>query len=73
MKILNVLLIAYGVVLLGILHATLLFCGGEHCIVSFDKPPVSNQIAYQLRVAISALLPFELKLLQVIAQWIVIG
>ena len=73
MKILNLLLIAYGIVLLAILHTTLLFCGGEHCIVSFEKPPVSSEIAYHLRVTISALLPFELKTMQVIAQWIVIG
>ena len=73
MKVINLLLIAYGIVLLSILHATLLFCGGEHCIISFEKPPVPQEVAYNLRVGISALLPFELKTLQVIAQWIVIG
>jgi hypothetical protein len=73
MKLLNLVLIAYSFVLIAILHTTLLFCGGGHCIVSFEKPPVSNEIAYHLRVTISALLPFELKTMQVMAQWIVIG
>ena len=73
MSILKLIASSYVIAVLLLLHATLLFCGEPHCIVPFDKPPVAPAVGYQIRQAISALLPFELKMMQKIAQWLIVG
>lgn len=64
---------AYILATLILLHLTLLYCGGPHCIFPMEKPPVSPELGYQIRRAISALLPFEIKTMQIWAQWIIVG
>lgn len=73
MRIIKVLVLSYITVLAVLLHATLFYCTQPHCLVSLQKPPLSITMGYHLRQAISKLLPFEIMLLQNIAQWLVAG
>lgn len=73
MNIVGWLIAAYLVAILILLHATLLFCSDSHCVYVFDKPPVSIEVGFQIRRAIANLLPYEMKLMQTWAQWIVVG
>jgi hypothetical protein len=72
MKFLNWVLAAYFLVLLLLIHSTLFFCGGSHCIIAVERPPLPDEVAYRLRLAISSLLPYELKTMQALAQWLVL-
>ena len=73
MGIFKLITYSYIFVVIVLLHGTLLYCGEPHCIVPFERPPVSSEVGYFIRRAISALLPFELKIMQKIAQWLIVG
>lgn len=71
--ILRWVIVAYLMAALLLLHATLLFCSEDHCVFIMEKPPVSLEMGYQLRRGISAMLPYEMKTMQLWAQWLIVG
>jgi hypothetical protein len=73
MRFLNWVIAAYLLALFLLLHTTLLYCGESHCVYPLESPPVSPEVGFQLRRAISVLLPFELKMMQKWTQWLVVG
>jgi hypothetical protein len=73
MSIVRWIIVAYLFAALILLHATLLFCSDDHCVFLMEKPPVSAEIGYQLRRGISAMLPYDMKTMQLWAQWLIVG
>ncbi len=73
MKLINWFILSYVLAMLLLLHSTLFYCGGPHCIFTFERPPLSPEVSYRIRLAISAFLPFEINTMQIWAQWLVLG
>jgi hypothetical protein len=73
LHIINKVAIAYCLVLLLLVHATLFFCGDDHCVFFVERPPLPPEVAYHTRIFISTMLPFDMRTMQILAQWLVIG
>lgn len=70
MNILNKFVVVYFVVIFVLVHCSLFFCDEEHCIYPVSTLPIPKEAAYYIRVGISNLIPLEFKLIQLVAQWL---
>lgn len=72
MSLIKVLFIGYLIFVMVLLHSSLLFCTQSHCIIPLTRPPLSPEYAYYIRYALVNLLPFSIKTVQDLAQWLVV-
>jgi hypothetical protein len=72
MNLFNKLVLIYFIIIFLLIHCSLFFCNEKHCIYRLKAVPVPLEWAYYMRLGISNLIPMEFKMIQLIAQWVIL-
>lgn len=72
LKVFNGCVFLYLVMIVILVLLSLLFCSEKHCYILLDNSPLSKDWNHLIRTLITYFIPYSMKDIQRIAQWIVI-